>query len=89
MLEKIPRDVALHVGLSWLLSLPTWGVDMDELACPCTVLRPTAARQGDKASYQAPSCSIVQQWVVVLYCGIQSPQAWIFVRVLTAWVPVS
>jgi hypothetical protein len=40
MLEKIPRDVALHVGLSWLLSLPTWGVDMDELACP--LHRPTA-----------------------------------------------
>jgi hypothetical protein len=31
------------------------GVDVDELACPCTILRPVAVKQGDRAFCQALS----------------------------------
>jgi hypothetical protein len=71
MLEKIPRDVALWCWPCLVTKLSHMGVNVDGL--PCTILRPTTARRGDKASCQASSC----------------PRAWIFVRVLTAWVPGS
>jgi hypothetical protein len=35
------------------------GVDVDMLACPCTVLGPAAVRQGDRASCHALSCPII------------------------------
>jgi hypothetical protein len=34
MPEMILAEVALRSGFSWWLSLPTWGGDVDRLACP-------------------------------------------------------
>jgi hypothetical protein len=34
------------------------GVDVDELACPCNVLRNATNRRGDRASCQAMSCPV-------------------------------
>jgi hypothetical protein len=37
--EMILGEVASRCGFTWCLSLPTWGVDVDGLACP--LHRPT------------------------------------------------
>jgi hypothetical protein len=34
MLRMILGEVASQSGFTWQLSLPTWGVDVDGLACP-------------------------------------------------------
>jgi hypothetical protein len=44
MLEKVPRDVASWYWPDLVAKSSHAGVDVDGLACPCTVLQPTTVR---------------------------------------------
>jgi hypothetical protein len=47
------------VLLYLVAKLAHMGIEVDGLACPCTVLWHVAIRRGDKASCQALSCPII------------------------------
>jgi hypothetical protein len=76
------------VSFTWLLSLPTWGVNVDGLACPLHRLM-TCSHQLRVHSF-LPGAALSHRAAVgggIFLVGAK-PQAWIFDRVLTVWVPM-
>jgi hypothetical protein len=68
--ETILGDVASWRQL-YLTAKPSHvGVDVDGLACPCTILWSVAVRRGDMASCSTLPCPIVVQWAVVQSPGL-------------------
>jgi hypothetical protein len=89
MLKKIPGDVALRCWPCLVTEPSHVGVDVDGLACP--LHHPIAYNrqtrgQGFLLGAIFSRCATVGGGALL---GDTSPQAWIFVRVLTTWVPVS
>jgi hypothetical protein len=83
-LETLPHGISF----TWLLSLPTWGVDVDGPACPLHYL---TASSRQTRGHNFLSGTTLSHRVTVgggIFSGGVSPQAWIFDGELTIWVPV-
>jgi hypothetical protein len=73
MSETVLGDVASRCYSTWLLSLPTWGVDVDGLACPCTSY---SLRPSDEGTMPSARCCLVPslQWSGGAFPGdVKSP----------------
>jgi hypothetical protein len=83
----VPRmvlgDVVSLLDFTWLLSLPTWGVDVDGLAYPLHHPTVHGSQMRNRASCLVLPCPIAPQWVVAPFCGVESPWDWIFDVMLT------
>jgi hypothetical protein len=86
MLEKVPRDVASRCWPYFVAKSSHVGVDVDELVCP--MHHPMTYNHQTRGQGFLPGV-VLSQRVVALYGGMRSPRAWIFVKVLIAWVPTS
>jgi hypothetical protein len=82
-------ETLLHgIGFTLLLSLPTWGVDVDGLACP--LHRPMAYNHQTRGLSFLPGAALSHRAVVggATFPGGAKPRAWIFDGVLAVWVPM-
>jgi hypothetical protein len=75
MLGTVLGDAIMLCWL-YLASKPSHvRVNVDGLACPCTIQQSVAVRRGDKASCQALPCPIVRQWGWHLSGGCKANEA--------------
>jgi hypothetical protein len=89
MLEKVPIDVASWCWPYLVAKSSHTGVDVDGLACP--LHRSMTSNHQMRGHGFLPGTILSRQVAAGggALLGMQRPQAWIFVKVLTAWAPTS